>query len=769
MMAALRSGDWDIIVSDHRMPQFDAPSALAVLQESGRDIPFIVVSGSIGEDAAVSMMKAGAHDYIMKNNLARLLPAVQREMREVEMRRERRRTEERLSRLNECLLSFGADSGENIDRLVMLCGEQLDGDFAMYTRMVEGELHAVGTWNLPADSFFTNIVSACEGLLGDASKDVRVVPDLSQEGDVQGDLELQRHGIRTYIGRSVVSEGARAGALCVFYRGDRLVRNEEKEFLGIVASAIRVEEKRREAEAALRKSEEKYRSLVENSTDLVLRFDRKNRHIFLSPSVADISTLKPVEMLGKSHRELNFPVDQCLFWEKAIQSVFETGQRVAAEIRVSGRSGPVDLNVHLFPEFGEGGRIVSVVGVARDVTREKSVEAQLRHAQKMEAIGTLAGGIAHDFNNLLQAVQGYADILLLRKKEKDAGFRELSEIGRAAARGGELTRQLLAFSRKMESKLESTDLNSTIGRLQNMMDRTIPKMIRIELKLSEQLWHINADPSQMEQVLMNLVLNSRDAMPGGGRIVISTENAVIGHEDRRLPPELPPGSYVRLTVSDTGHGMDRETLQNIFDPFFTTKEVGKGTGLGLAMVYGILKNHDGYIFCDSAVGSGTTFTIYLPAMENAASRGESSERWRPRGGNETILLVDDEAFIRDVGENILSSFGYRVLGASSGESALEVYRRQGHEIGLVILDLIMPGMDGRECLARLLELDPAVKVVFTSGYAVGELTNDILKSGARSFIYKPYRIEQILETIRSVLDEAGKGEQSPGPRARKTP
>lgn len=381
----------------------------------------------------------------------------------------------------------------------------------------------------------------------------------------------------------------------------------------------------------------------------------------------------------------------------------------------------------------------------------EKLQQQLLHAQKMEAIGTLAGGVAHDFNNLLQGIQGYTELLLLKSGGQNT--RELQEILRAAKRGGELTRQLLTFSRKVKSNLVPVDLNQIISGLRDLLERTIPKMIKVTLHLRSSLDFVNADASQIEQVLMNLAVNARDAMPDGGFLTIGTEDIAIDVMYTAVLPEIVPGSYVLLTVSDTGQGMDQETRNRIFDPFFTTKAIGKGTGLGLAIVYGIVKSHKGHILCYSEPAKGTTFKIYLPAIQHlqTAIAGEEAEEL-PRG-TETILLVDDESFIRDIGRQILTEFGYTVLSAIDGESALEIYEREKEKIDLIILDIIMPGMGGEQCLKKLVARHSPVKVIIASGYSASGLLGDILGSGAADFIDKPYDVGKMLRTIRRVLDK----------------
>jgi len=388
-----------------------------------------------------------------------------------------------------------------------------------------------------------------------------------------------------------------------------------------------------------------------------------------------------------------------------------------------------------------------------DITEKKGLEAQLQQAQKMEAIGTLAGGIAHDFNNILQTISGYSQILLMGKKADNPDYEKLEAIEKSTQRASDLTKRLLIFSRKVESKLRPMDLNKETEQVSKMLERTIPKMVNIELHLTENLNIVNADPAQIEQILMNISVNARDAMPHGGRLIFETENIVLDEHYCKIHLGSKPGHYVKLSISDTGHGMDKEILQHIFDPFYTTKETGKGTGLGLAMVYGIVKSHNGYIMCYSEPGVGTTFKIYFPVIKKEIEISEPREEQFPiKGGNETILLVDDEKAIRELGKVTLAKFGYTVLMASDGETALEIYRENQKEISLVILDIIMPGIGGKKCLEELLKINPELRVIISSGYTMDGPSKEVLKVGAKGFISKPYNISQILKAVREVLD-----------------
>ncbi|MBW1981769.1 MAG: response regulator [Deltaproteobacteria bacterium] len=513
-------------------------------------------------------------------------------------------------------------------------------------------------------------------------------------------------------------------------------------------------EERKRTEQALRESEETYRTVLEANPDPVVVYDIEGRVLYFNPAFTRVFGWSLEERLVKKMdlfvpeecwSETKMMIDKVLAGESF--SGIET-QRFTKE----GKIIPVSISGAIYRD--KNGEPVGSVINLRDISEQKCLEAQLRQAQKMEAVGTLAGGIAHDFNNLLQAIQGYAELLLLQTKADDKGWRELQEIARAAKRGGDLTKQLLTFSRNMESDRRPLDLNQEIGQVQKLLERTIPKMINIELKLADDLKIVNADPGQIEQVLINLAVNAKDAMPDGGKLTIETRNVVLNEELCRLHSGAESWHYVLLEVTDTGHGMDSETLEHIFEPFFSTKEPGRGTGLGLAMVYGIVKSHQGFISCSSRPNQGTTFRIYLPALEEGkeAPATQSTDS-SCRAGNETILLVDDEKYIRELGEQILTTFGYEVLLASDGEKALEIYRQNGQGIELVILDLIMPGMGGKQCLQELRQLDPQVRVVISSGYFPDDPSMESFKDSANGFVTKPYDVKQLLAVVRHALDD----------------
>ncbi|MBE0556007.1 MAG: response regulator [Proteobacteria bacterium] len=344
--------------------------------------------------------------------------------------------------------------------------------------------------------------------------------------------------------------------------------------------------------------------------------------------------------------------------------------------------------------------------------------------------------------------------MLLDKDENDPDHAKLGEMEKAVEHAAQLVRQLLAFSRKAESRPVALDLNREIINVRRILERTLPKMIDIDLRLGRELAPVAADPVQIEQVLLNLATNAADAMPDGGTLVIETEDVTLSDDYLDTHAGARAGEYVLLSVSDTGQGMAKDVVEHIFEPFFTTKEFGKGTGLGLASVYGIVKSYDGYISCYSEVGQGTTFKIYLPVAGQPTAHGaKDAEEDLPRGGDETILLVDDEQSIRTVASAALQRLGYRVPTGASGEEALDVIGRTGEEIALTVLDLGMPGMGGQKCLQEIRKSNPSAKVLIASGYSMNGHVKQSLEAGAAGYIAKPYRINVLLRKVREILDE----------------
>jgi two-component system, cell cycle sensor histidine kinase and response regulator CckA len=507
---------------------------------------------------------------------------------------------------------------------------------------------------------------------------------------------------------------------------------------------------RRQAEEALKESEEQYRTLFEESMDGVYSVLRDGTITDANASYCELFGYTREEIIGKNILELYLdPTDRSKFQKEIEKQGFVKDYEVKGRKRDgTGVECLITSSVH----FGKDGSIMGYRGILRDRTAYKALQKQLLQAQKMEAIGTLSGGIAHDFNNLLTVVMGFSELLLAEKDQKHPEYGDLQKIFHAAKTGGELVQRLLTFSRKSEPKPVPMNLNKQIVQVEKLLRRTIPKMVDIRLDLSPDLPAINADQSQVEQVLMNLAVNARDAMPDVGKLTVRTSVVTLDREYCRLHLEATPGEHVLLEVSDTGHGMDKETVERIFEPFFTTKEIGKGTGLGLATVYGIVKQHNGHITVYSEVGTGTTFRVYLPAIKPVVEPEIRDNGIMPASGTETVLLVDDEEFVRELGARILTKHGYTVLQAENGRQALKVFKSKRSEISLVILDLIMPEMGGTECLKELLKIDPQVTVLVASGFSADASMKETTGLGAKGFVSKPFRAKEFLRDVRRILD-----------------
>jgi PAS domain S-box-containing protein len=493
---------------------------------------------------------------------------------------------------------------------------------------------------------------------------------------------------------------------------------------------------------------------IEQSAESVLITDTEGTILYINSAFEQINGYSRQEAVGKKTRILIERNEKDTAVYEDLQMTLDRGEVWRGRLTNKKKDKTLyEAEVTISPVKDKSGRIINYVGVSRDVTKEALLQKQFIQAQKMEAVGTLAGGIAHDFNNLLQVVLGYSELMLRRKSERENDYSDLQKIFQAGKSGTELVKSLLMFSRKLEPKYRPVNLNQEIIQVQGLLSRTIPKTIKIDLRLSGDLEPIQADQSQIGQILMNLGVNARDAMPDGGALTIETANVELGQEYCNAHLEAKPGRYVLLTVSDTGHGIDRETLSHIFEPFFTTKSVGKGTGLGLATVYGIVKEHDGLIVCYSEPGQGTTFKLYFHAIQTDENVETLESETDIPHGTETILLVDDDEVVRDLAATVLENFGYQVITAGNGKEALDIFMSQSGKIALVILDLIMPEMDGRQCLNEVLRIDPKTKVIIASGHSVNGNAEEIFLSRAKAFVEKPYDIKDLLKNVRNVLDK----------------
>jgi two-component system cell cycle sensor histidine kinase/response regulator CckA len=518
------------------------------------------------------------------------------------------------------------------------------------------------------------------------------------------------------------------------------------------ALALHAEERQRwHAEAALRASEERFRALVENSSDALLLLDADGRVKYMTPSSVRHLGWTPEQLIGRSILEFMHPDDGERVGGRLLESVDMPGTSIGGEVRFRHADGTwrimEGVGVNRLADPAVAGVVVNV----RDITERRYLEEQLRQAQKMEAVGQLAGGIAHDFNNLLTAILGYCHLMLEEIPEGNQLRADLLEIQAAGDRAASLTRQLLAFSRRQMLQPQVVNINTLIKQLEKLLRRLISEDVDLITVLSPDLHAVTADPASIEQILVNLAVNARDAMPKGGRLTIETANVELDDTYAVTHLTMTPGQYVMLAVSDTGDGMDAATRARVFEPFFTTKEQGKGSGLGLATVYGMVKQSKGHIWVYSEPGHGSSFKVYLPPTAAGVTVPVSAHEPAIAPGWETILLVEDEDAVRALAREVLRRHGYVVLEASHGVDALAVAERHPDVIHLLITDVVMPQMSGRELSERLTTMRPALKTLFMSGYTDHALLPEDLTPGAE-FLQKPFTPEVFARRVRRILD-----------------
>ncbi len=727
MKAALARGSWDIVLSDHTMPQFNSLVALQVLRESGLDLPFIIVSGKIGEEVAVAAMKAGASDYIMKDNLARLAPAMDRGLRGAEVRRERKRVEEALQK-----------SEERFKELADLLPQSVfELDEKGYLTFANHK--AFETFGYTKDDF---------------AKGLSVLQMI-----VPGDRERVRENIQRILSGEKVSDNEYV-----------LQRKDGSTFFGIVSSSPIGGKKgwtglrgiitditdRKKAEVALRESEEALRAFLNANVGTSLLIDARGTVLIANESLSKRMNKPLDEIIGSCLYDL-LSEDIARTRRSHFDEVIRTGKSVCFEDTRMGR----DYETFAYPVFDREGHVTKIAILGFDITERKRMEQemlklqeQFRQAQKMEAIGQLAGGIAHDFNNLLTVIQGYSQLSLMDLGE-DSPLREnIEEIKQASERAANLTRQLLAFSRRQLLEMKVLDLNSILKDLEKMLRRVIGEDIELVMLLSGNSGRVRVDRGQIEQVLLNLAVNARDAMPSGGKLIIETAKVELDEAYARNHVSVKPGPYLMLSITDTGIGMSPDVMKQIFEPFFTTKERGKGTGLGLSTVYGIVKQSEGNIWVYSEPGKGTTFKVYLPRIDEALEEvSKKKAKKELPGGGETILVIEDEEIVRKLTVKLLRQQGYRILEVCRWEEALTLCEECRDPIHLILTDVVMPEVNGPQLMERLRQVRQDFKVIYMSGYADQTIVKlGILDQGI-SFLQKPFSQDSLLHKIREVLDQ----------------
>ena len=577
-------------------------------------------------------------------------------------------------------------------------------------------------------------------------------PEVLQAMEDRG--EVARNGSRSldWMGVPLRVNSHTFGALVVqTYSKNIRYGDRDKEILTFVARQLASAVEIKRNEHALRRSEARYRSLVQSSVYGIYRSSLEGRFLDVNPALITMlgySSVEEVLLLDPEKDVFAQPQEQA----RVIEDFRRTGRLDGIEVKWKRKEGNV-ITVRI------SGRAVSsadepadvLEAIAEDVTERRALEDQFRQAQKMEAVGRLAGGVAHDFNNLLMVISGYAEVILAQLPLDHPLHEKGRAIQQAADRATTLTRQLLAFSRKQLLELKVVDVNAIVQDMERLVRPLIGENVELITVLSREAAHTRADAGQLEQVLMNLVVNAKDAMPTGGKLTIHTQNIVIDERDRPEQQFIRPGNYVTMSVSDTGMGMDKETQSRIFEPFFTTKEKGKGTGLGLSTVYGIVKQSGGYVMVQSEQGRGTAFHIYLPHVEDAVEKQAAPAPGTALGGSETLLLVEDEESVRQLVRDTLAAKGYKVLEAESGEVGLAAAANHQGKIDLVVTDVVMPGMSGRDLVKQLAQTRPGTKVLYLSGYTEDAIVSDGSIESGTAFLQKPFSLQNLSRKVREVL------------------
>jgi two-component system, cell cycle sensor histidine kinase and response regulator CckA len=712
----------DLILSDYTLPRFDGMAALSVARERAPTIPFLIVTGSVNEETAVGCMKAGATDYLLKSNLARIGPAIEAALARVQSRAEKARAEEALRRSE---ANLRAIFNTSLQAFVLVAR---DGTIqALNPTARDWALRILGRQVGEGDRIHDFIPEAAAGFRAALAGEARSV-----ERCLRGSDGVERWYDTTHAP----------------------VVDEHGSVIGVCLNARDVSE-RKQAEQALRESEARYRDLFENASDLVCSTTLEGRFLYVNPAWQRAMGLSEELLAGRRFLDLVHPDSRERYLDVVARA--KAGEPIGHVdlVLVTAAGVPLTLegNVSCTPTDGGPARLR---GIYRDVTERKRVEEQLRRAERMQAAGRLAGGVAHEVNNMMTGVIGFSEFLLRSLDADDPRRAEVTEIIKAGTRAADVTRQLLAFTRQQFLRPEVLPVNGVVHEIEKMLRRVLGEDHALELALAADAGEIRADRGQLEQVLVNLMLNARDALAGRGRVTIGTRAIALedGYADQHDGIGIPRGEYVQLTVSDTGVGMDPETQARIFEPFFTTKPVGQGTGLGLSTVYGIVKQSDGFVWVYSEPGVGTTFKIYLPRVGSGGGMpprpgGGSAAQ----GGTETILIVEDEELVRSLASRGLRERGYTVIEARHGAEALRQLEFRS-EVDLVVSDVVMPEMGGRELGQRLARTRPSLPVLYMSGYTGEDVTQRGLLEPGAPFQQKPFAPEELARKVREMLDAA---------------
>jgi PAS domain S-box-containing protein len=708
---ALAQPGWDIVLSDYAMPHFTGLKALEVVKASGLDLPFILVSGTVGEAVAVEAMRAGAQDYLGKDRLARLAPAVARELRDAEVRRARRQSEDQVRQWSHAVHQAP------VSIVITDTAGKIEYVNPKFTEVTGYTLEEVKGQN-------PRILKSGET---PAEEYRKLWAAISTGHEWRGEFHnRKKNGELFWESVSISSIRDAAGKITHY-----LAAKED------ITERKRAEEKIREQAA-----------LLDKASDAIYVCDLDHTVLFWNSGAERLYGWTLAEVLQRNAKKL---FSQSLVPGEDVDALLlERGSWSGERHQVNKAGEDIVVFSRLTLVRDERGEARSVIAIDSDITEKKQLEAQFLRAQRLESLGSLASGIAHDLNNVLAPIL-MAMPLMRGSVQTELGQKLLTTIEASARRGADIVKQVLTFARGVQGERMPLQFRHVLNDMAEIAGETFPKNIRLETDVASDLWIIMGDATQLHQAVMNLCVNARDAMPEGGKLSIAAENTTLDESFAQMTPGAAPGPYVRLRVADTGTGISPEHLDKIFEPFFTTKAAGQGTGLGLSTVLGIARSHGGFVRVKSEVGIGTCFEIYLPAAPAAHESAELSEGAKlPRAEGELVLLVDDEAAVRDVMRRVLEGYGYRVLTAVEGAEAVGLYVQHRAEIAVVVTDMMMPGMDGPSLVRVLRHIEPAVRIIGISG--VGEKSNiknlDALALAA--YINKPFTRDRLLATLHEV-------------------
>lgn len=723
----LRGEPADVVISDYRMKGWTAMDALAMIQASWPGVPLILASGTLGDELAVECIKKGITDYVLKGQLARLPIAIRRAQEGRALREAETRALEALRESEEHYRTLVENAPEAI---VLLDVDQ--------QKFIDSNGRALSLFGLTRDVLLQSGVRDVSATKQVDGATAETVERLFSEPRLEG---ASAHFEWMYRNSQGEEHPAEVYLVRLPSANRRLVR----------ASIVDITERKR-SEQALRDSEARYRGLVDNATYGILWVEEPGgRMLDANPALAAMLGYDSVDEV------LDIQLATRLYCNPADENAFiaEHTQpgRASASVEWKRKDGKI-ITVRMTGRRSMGPDRKSECAeiIVEDVTERKTLERQLVQAQKFEAIGQLAGGIAHDFNNMIGAILGWVDLGIDETDADSRLHRHFRKVRHQAERAAALTRQLLAFARRQILEPRSVDLNQTAIETLSLLEKVIGSNIEIKANLAPDLPVVRADPTQVEQVLMNLCINARDAMPNGGSLIIDTSNITLDAAFCSLQPLARPGDYVILAITDSGTGMDAATLDRIFEPFFTTKEMGKGTGLGLATVYGIVRQHGGFLNVYSEPGVGSTFKVYLPISTTAAPARDLAEDSGPvAGGTETILVAEDHEGLRQLAQETLTGLGYNVLLAADGEQALQEFQRSS-ETHLAVLDVVLPKLSGPEVYAKLQETQPSLPVIFATGYSPDLAMIQKVQQQGFPVLQKPYSSRSLARAVRKTLD-----------------